>query len=145
MASHFTEKEIAEIKNAFCSIYDVVTTHDIKTVLGILGQSIIPSDAYLEHLVKRVAWRRRHEGIEGITLNHFIEIYHTLLEDLEHFKRFDKDGSGRITVDELRHVMTRGGTISFPEQEIQKMMSAVDTDGDGKLNYHEFLNIRVNF
>ena len=50
------------------------------------------------------------------------------------FRTFDKDGSGRISADELRQVMhTLGETLT--DEEIEDMIREADTDGDGQINY----------
>lgn len=52
------------------------------------------------------------------------------LNDLkEAFKILDRDGSGSIDADEFRDVM-RGLSANFSEDEIEKMVSAADVDGD---------------
>ena len=53
------------------------------------------------------------------------------------FAYFDTDGSGTITVDELQQVM-----VDFKLDKgmnVQEMLAAVDTNGDGIVDYEEFL------
>eukprot|EP00878_Enallax_costatus_P028419 GHUV01030697.1.p2 GENE.GHUV01030697.1~~GHUV01030697.1.p2 ORF type:complete len:108 (-),score=26.37 GHUV01030697.1:846-1169(-) len=46
--------------------------------------------------------------------------------------------SGTITVDEMREgLMAKGGLI--PESELQRIMENADVNGDGKVDYEEFL------
>ena len=52
----------------------------------------------------------------------------------EAFKVFDKDGNGRISAAELRHVMTNLGE-KLTEDEVDEMIREADTDGDGQVNY----------
>ena len=47
---------------------------------------------------------------------------------------FDKDGDGFITTNELRIVMAQCGD-RLSEEDVQKMMKAVDINGDGVLEY----------
>ncbi|XP_072172653.1 uncharacterized protein [Diadema setosum] len=54
---------------------------------------------------------------------------------LEMFKHYDKDGNGLITEAEL----SAGLNGMYSEDEIKKMIADVDKDGDGKLNYLEFV------
>lgn len=51
-------------------------------------------------------------------------------EILEAFKVFDKDGSGKISVTELREVMTSLGE-KLTEGEVEEMIKDADIDGDG--------------
>lgn len=53
------------------------------------------------------------------------------------FQFFDKDNSGFITRDELKHSMTQYGMGD--EATIDEILDDVDTDKDGKINYEEFV------
>ncbi|XP_023735656.1 calcium-dependent protein kinase 2 isoform X1 [Lactuca sativa] len=58
-------------------------------------------------------------------------------EDLyKAFQHFDTDGSGFITRDELESAMKKYGMGD--EATIKEIISEVDTDNDGKINYEEF-------
>ena len=56
------------------------------------------------------------------------------------FAMFDKDGSGSIDRDELKDVFAELGN-HFPDTELTRMMSLVDTDNSGELEYEEFIRI----
>lgn len=53
------------------------------------------------------------------------------------FKHFDKDNSGYITVKELYEILSYMGQ-SFSEQQIQNLISTVDENNDGRLDFEEF-------
>ena len=55
----------------------------------------------------------------------------------EAFSVFDKDSSGRISAEELRHVMQSLGE-NLSDEEIQQMIREADTDGDGEISFQEF-------
>ena len=57
----------------------------------------------------------------------------------EAFKVFDKDGNGFISAAELRHIMTNLGE-KLTDEEVDEMINAVD-DGDGRLDYQEFIKL----
>ena len=59
---------------------------------------------------------------------------------LEIFRELDKDGSGQITVDELRQVMLETEQ-SMSEQEFNEMVAKVDKNNDKKIKYQEFVNL----
>ena len=51
---------------------------------------------------------------------------------------FDKDGNGYISSAELRHVMTNLGE-KLTDEEVDEMIREADIDGDGQVNYEEFV------
>ncbi|MFS8000791.1 putative non-specific serine/threonine protein kinase [Helianthus anomalus] len=55
------------------------------------------------------------------------------------FQFFDKDDSGLITRDELKHAMTQYGMGD--EATIDEVLDDVDTDKDGTINYEEFVTM----
>ena len=55
----------------------------------------------------------------------------------EVFDLFDKDGSGKVSVEELVDIFeTLGQTLT--EQEAIELVSGLDKDGDGELDFEEF-------
>jgi calmodulin len=58
------------------------------------------------------------------------------------FDTFDKDKSGKISSDELRQVMTLLGE-NLSDMEISEMIREADLDGDGQINYEEFVSMMV--
>lgn len=56
------------------------------------------------------------------------------------FQVFDKDGNGYITRDELALVMTNLGE-KLNENELNQMMKEADTNGDGRIDYEEFVKV----
>ena len=62
---------------------------------------------------------------------------------LEPFKALDKDKNGVLSVQELRTLMTTHGE-PLSEEEAEKFFAEVDVDGDGNVNYFEFIRMIVN-
>ena len=58
----------------------------------------------------------------------------------EAFRVFDKDGNGYISAPELRHVMTNLGE-KLTDGEVEEMIREADIDGDGEVNYEEFVQM----
>lgn len=65
------------------------------------------------------------------------------VELIEAFKVFARDGNGKISAHELRYVMLSSGE-DLTEQDIQEMLPEADTDGDGFIDYEEFVRIMMN-
>ena len=60
------------------------------------------------------------------------------------FAVFDLDGSGALSVDELRSVLARrgvGGRPPMSDDEIQALIDEFDEDGDGQMQFEEFVNL----
>ena len=61
------------------------------------------------------------------------------------FKKFDLNGNGKISMDEIKQVLGAAGVqIDINEDEIQNMINEVDIDGDGELDFEEFLTMMKN-
>ena len=56
----------------------------------------------------------------------------------ETFRVFDKDGNGFVSPAELRHVLGNIGE-KLTDEEIDEMILEADVDGDGAINYEEFV------
>merc|ERR1712151_427786 len=63
-------------------------------------------------------------------------------ELIEAFKVFDRDGNGFISAAELRHVMTNLGE-KLTDEEVDEMTREADVDGDGQINYEEFVKMMM--
>lgn len=61
-------------------------------------------------------------------------------EMLEAFQVFDTDGNGSITADELRQIFSNLGE-KLTDEEINDMIKEADMDGDGEINYQEFVKM----
>jgi calmodulin len=58
----------------------------------------------------------------------------------EAFKIFDRDGNGYIDLKELKSVITRMGE-ALSDIEADEIFRAADLNGDGKLDYDEFVQM----
>lgn len=57
------------------------------------------------------------------------------------FKMFDKDNSGSISADEIREVLSFGGTNPLSKEAIDAIVKQVDENGDGDISFEEFVEM----
>jgi calmodulin len=118
-----------------------------------LGQN--PTEAELQDMINEVD----ADGNGEIDFPEFLTMMARKMKDTdseeeikEAFKVFDKNGDGKISAAELRHVMTSIGMAlpnridgltgvgeKLSDQEVDEMIKEADTDGDGEINYTVYL------
>lgn len=88
-------------------------------------------------------------GDGTIDFDEFLEMMMKQTEDVdqsleirEAFKIFDCDGNGYIDSKELTQVLTRMGE-ALTAEEAAEFMKEADLDGDGKLDYNEFVKMML--
>jgi len=72
-----------------------------------------------------------------------VQLIFFFLEYRDAFKFFDKDGNGYITTRELGAIMRSLGQ-NPTENELQDMVNEVDYDGNGVVDFGEFVNMMIN-
>ncbi|MFI7613352.1 EF-hand domain-containing protein [Nonomuraea terrae] len=55
------------------------------------------------------------------------------------FERFDTDGDGLLTADEIRKANDALGGQGASESEVEAFIAAADSDGDGTIKLEEFV------
>ncbi|GAB4830867.1 Calcium-dependent protein kinase 15 [Ancistrocladus abbreviatus] len=140
IALNLSEDEIKGLKAMFANMdtdnSGTITYEELKTGLARLGSKLT------EHEVKQLLEAADIDGDGTIDYVEFITATmhrHRLEKDENLFKAFqyfDKDNTGFITRDELETVMKECGIGD--EDSIKEILSEVDTDNDGRINYEEF-------
>lgn len=133
--------EVENLWKAF-SVFDAdgsgtISPEELAMVMKSLGQDSSPEE--LRDLIKEV----------DIDLSGSIDFeeFKALMIDRQGdrqsrlelaFSVFDKDNSGRITVDEMHSVMSQ---FELTDSELEEMIKEVDQDGDGSINFEEFCQL----
>lgn len=56
------------------------------------------------------------------------------------FRLFDLDGNGKISQDELQKVLSNDDVkTALGQDTVRRMISEVDLDGDGEIDFDEFM------
>eukprot|EP00475_Leptophrys_vorax_P045585 TRINITY_DN951_c0_g1_i1.p1 TRINITY_DN951_c0_g1~~TRINITY_DN951_c0_g1_i1.p1 ORF type:complete len:148 (+),score=40.72 TRINITY_DN951_c0_g1_i1:82-525(+) len=143
-----TEEQKSLFKDAF-SLFDkdrdgIITTAELGTVMRCLGLN--PTEAQLLDLIDLEDPNRK--GI--IEFTQFCKIMDARQNDkvsegeiVEAFRVFDRDGTGLITVAELRHIMGNLGE-KLTEQEVEDMIQQAEINPDGTVNYEQYVKMMVS-
>ncbi|KAG6539173.1 hypothetical protein ZIOFF_004326 [Zingiber officinale] len=120
-----------------------ITTKELGTVMRSLGQN--PTEAELQDMLNEVD----ADGNGTIDFPEFLNLMARKMKDTdseeelrEAFRVFDKDQNGFISAAELRHVMTNLGE-KLTDEEVDEMIREADVDGDGQINYDEFVKVMM--
>jgi calmodulin len=140
----------AERKQLISDIFDMfdknengtIQASELHSVLESLGRSSTDDDVN-QFLMKLDV---NENGV--ISKDEFIsavdEIYSfpqsTVDEVVQAFQIFDINGSGKITVDEMKTILLKF-TNEFNEDDVNEIFDLIDVDQDGKVSYAEFAEI----
>ena len=140
-----TPQQIREAKDAF-DLFDttgtgVIEQKELKIALMTLGFDATKED--IRHLVADLD----SSNTSTIDFNDFLQLINALLptrdarKELEEaFNLFDIDGTGAITFNNLKDVVSSMGE-QLTEQEIIEIIAEADKTGDGKITLEEFIDL----
>ncbi|KAJ8419684.1 hypothetical protein Cgig2_020242 [Carnegiea gigantea] len=141
IAGCLSEEEIMGLKQMFKSIdtdnSGSITFEELKQGLQQQGTKLT------EYEVKQLMEAADSDGNGTIDYEEFITatMHLNRMDREEHlytaFQYFDKDHSGFITVEELEQALREHGMQN--ERDIKDIISEVDSDNDGRINYDEFV------
>ncbi|CEN61909.1 hypothetical protein BJX68DRAFT_227576 [Aspergillus pseudodeflectus] len=147
MAEHLTQDQIAQFKEVF-AVFDKDGTGDITAtelgeVMRSLGQN--PTDTELQDIVDELDVDRTGT----IDFDEFLILMSRKVKDSdpeaelrEAFAVFDQDKSGTISADELRRVLRSIGD-DVSDADVDEMLRMADVNGDGSIDYEEFVRLMM--
>ncbi|TRY79978.1 hypothetical protein TCAL_07547 [Tigriopus californicus] len=146
-AKDLSELQRLEFKEAFQEFdkdgSGTISTKELLPILRAIGQN--PTEDEILNLV--IEFDMNGDGT--IDFEEFLEMMTKQSKDIdqtqeikEAFKIFDRDGNGYIDAKELKMVVTRMGE-ALTAAEAEEFMQEADINGDGKLDYEEFLKMMM--
>jgi len=121
-----------------------IDSDELGSVMRSLGHQ--PTEAEVQDMINEADM----DGNGTIDFTEFIEMMPAAAarekdvdaedEMLEAFKVFDSDGNGMISSEELRQIMHNLGE-KLTTEEVDEMVREADIDGDGQINYEEFVRM----
>lgn len=142
-----TDAQLDEFRDAFAA-FDKdgggsIDAAELKSLMASVGQ--VPTDAEVNEMVRLAD----ADGSGSIDFPEFVTLMaHKMAEaDSEErirgaFSVFDYTGDGFIDAEELRNLMINVGEPATIE-DVRQVLSDVDRDGDGQINYSEFTKVRL--
>ncbi|KAK7344182.1 hypothetical protein VNO77_13516 [Canavalia gladiata] len=147
MKDVLSEDLIGEFLEAFC-LFDrdgdgCITMEELANAIRTLNQHN-PRKEELEIMMNEVDM----DGNGTIEFGHFLNLMARKMkkqseleeEFKEAFRLFDKDKDGYISPTELLCVMRSIG-VKVTEEELEQMIIVADVDGDGRVNYEEYVRM----
>ncbi|XP_022138814.1 calmodulin-like protein 8 [Momordica charantia] len=147
MGEGLAKEQMDELEEAFC-LFDknrdgCITPDELRTVM-IRQLGLNPTEQELKDMIREVD----ADGNGTIEFGEFLTLMSKIMKEeaeeklKEAFKVFDKNQDGYISANELSHVhvmLNLGEKLT--EEEVVQMIREADLDGDGRVNYDEFVKI----
>ncbi|CAI0548761.1 unnamed protein product [Linum tenue] len=141
IAGCLSEEEIMGLKEMFKGMdtdnSGTITLEELKQGLAKQGTKLSEAE------VKQLMEAADADGNGTIDYDEFITatMHLNRMDREEHlytaFQHFDKDNSGYITTEELQQALIEFGIND--DKELKDILSEVDSDNDGRINYDEFV------
>ena len=112
-----------DLKRVMTAVGEAVTDEDIKNMIE---EADLNTDGVVDfpEFAKMMQQRRKQNA-------------------LAEFQIFDKDGSGTVSAQELKEVLKKFD-VDISDETLDGMIKEADQDGDGSINYEEFMKIMSN-
>ena len=140
--SEETKTDYKDSFNLFDTNHDgTINSQKIREIMQKLGKN--PTEQQLIQIIENVA----KPGSDKIRFDDFTDFMEkknkendTEIEIINTFQIFAAENNGLIPNEELFHIIrTFGETLS--DKEIEEIISEADVDGDGYINYEEFVRM----
>ena len=142
--SEETKTDYKDSFNLFDTNHDgTINSQKIREIMQKLGKN--PTEQQLIQIIENVA----KPGSDKIRFDDFTDFMEkknkendTEIEIINTFQIFAAENNGLIPNEELFHIIrTFGETLT--DKEIEDIISEADVDGDGYINYEEFVRMMI--
>ena len=142
--SEETKADYMDAFNMFDTNHDgTINSQKIGELMRKLGKN--PTESQLNQIIGNIA----KNGSKQIGFDDFVELMEQKnkendpeIEIINMFQIFNKENNGLISNEELFHIIrTFGETLT--DEEIQEIITEADVDGDGFINYEEFVRMMM--
>ncbi|KAI0526776.1 hypothetical protein KFK09_002367 [Dendrobium nobile] len=139
-----TEEEVSEFRDAFCLLDKegdggCITMEEMIAIMKSIGRSS-PNIEFTD-IINHIDFDFRG----NFDLTELFNLTTEIVEEInkedelkEVFKVFDRDQKGFISATELKNVLISLGE-KLTDEEAEQMIKEADFDGDGKVNYDDFV------
>ena len=140
--SEETKADYMDAFNMFDTNHDgTINSQKIGELMRKLGKN--PTESQLNQIIGNIA----KNNSKQIVFDDFVELMEQKnkendpeIEIINMFQIFNKDNNGLISNEELFHIIrTFGETLT--DEEIREIITEADVDGDGYINYEEFVRM----
>jgi calmodulin len=140
MSTFITKEQMIEYTEQF-KYFDrdgngQITANELGVVMRKLGQN--PTEKELKTMINEVD----NNGDNSIDFSEFLTMM-VRQQTVEIFRKFDLDGDGKITKDELIEAVNINFRQKISMDEIKEKMNSVDVNNDGSLDYEEFVKLLI--
>jgi len=145
IAGQLSDHEIKALRETFMALDGngdgLLTAAELKEGLEKAGLKEIPTD--IQQILQGV-------DTDGSGVIDYTEFIAATLDKRQYikedvcwtaFKLFDRNGDGKISQDELKQVLGDSDVNNVLGNEIQKLMQEVDGNGDGQIDFDEFMSM----
>ena len=142
--SEETKADYMDAFNMFDTNHDgTINSQKIGELMRKLGKN--PTESQLNQIIGNIA----KNGSKQIGFDDFVELMEQKnkendpeIEIINMFQIFNKENNGLISNEELFHIIrTFGETLT--DEEIREIITEADVDGDGYINYEEFVRMMI--
>eukprot|EP01083_Nonionella_stella_P242036 844632_1 len=140
-----TQEEVDEYREAF-SLFDKdgdgsISADELGIVVRTIGMN--PTELEVQDMMKELD--KNKDGV--IEFDEFLDMMSQMddpdpNEIRKMFRKFDTDGSGGLSLQELRHGIKSLG-VGVTDEELDEMLRDADTNRDGEISHDEFMRMMM--